>query len=70
MTSFCDFIIIWSSVVPLISFTSTDVEVGESDGVAQVCLMLSVPLSTDLTVAVTSNASGSATGKMIIYNIF
>ena len=51
------------SVFPVISFSSTDVVVGESDGTAEVCLMLSMPLATNLTVAVTSTASGSATGK-------
>ena len=63
MTFFTLCVCMCISVIPIISFTSTDVVVGESDGTAEVCLMLNVPLETNLTVAVTSSASGSATGK-------
>ena len=52
-----------SSVFPQIFFSSTDFVAGESDGTAEVCLMLSAALETVVTVAVTSTASGSATGK-------
>ena len=51
-----------SSVSIVIFFTTDDVEVIESDAVAEVCLRLNVPLTTDLEVAVTSTASGSAIG--------
>ena len=52
-----------SSVVPTLSFKSDDFVVGESDGVAEVCIILSVPMSIDLTVVVTSSESYHATGK-------
>ena len=46
-------------VVPEISFSTENVVVNEGDGVAQVCLMLDVPLTVDLDVDVTSGpASG------------
>ena len=51
-----------SSVSIVILFTTDDVEVIESEAVAEVCLRLNVPLTTDLEVAVSSTASGSATG--------
>ena len=46
----------------MIFFTTDDVEVIESEAVAEVCLRMNVPLTTDLEVAVSSTASGSATG--------
>ena len=46
-------------VVPEISYSTENVVVNEGDGVAQVCLMLDVPLTVDLDVDVTSGpASG------------
>ena len=46
-------------VVPEISYSTENVVVNEGDGVAQVCLMLDVPLTVDLDVDVTSRpASG------------
>ena len=51
------------TVIPTIFFSTENVVVGESDGTAEVCLELSVPLSTDLEVAV-SSTPGS--GQIII----
>ena len=45
---------ILTAVVPMIFFSTENVVVGEGDGVAEVCLNLSVPLSTDLSVEVSS----------------
>ena len=45
-----------SPVVPSISFSTENVVVGEGDGSAEVCLDLSVPLSTDLQVVVSASA--------------
>ena len=43
-----------SIVMPRIFYSTENVVVNEGDGVAQVCLMLSIPLSVDLDVDVTS----------------
>ena len=51
------------TVIPTISFSTGDVVVEEDDESAEVCLDLSIPLSTNLEVVVTS-AAGS--GKLFL----
>ena len=51
------------TVTPTISFSTEDVVVEEDDGSAQVCLNLSIPLSTDLEVVVTSSPGS---GKLFL----
>ena len=46
-----------------IMFKAQNVEVKENEGLAEVCLMLSRPTPTALSVNVSSMASGSATGE-------
>ena len=53
--------------IGFISFKSSNIVVGESDGVAEVCLMLNIPPSADLTVTVTCSETGHATGKNANY---
>ena len=48
-------------VIPTISFSTENVIVGESDGTAEVCLNLSVPLSMDLEVTVSFTAGSGET---------
>ena len=50
------------TVVAELYFTSGDVTVNEGDGTAEVCLELSVPLSTDLEVSVSSNPGTGENG--------
>ena len=49
----------------MIFFSADNIEVGEGDGTAQVCLQLSVPLVSDLQVSVTAAAG---TGKQDYYS--
>ena len=58
-----------SPVVPSISFSTENVEVGEEDGSAEICLDLSVPLSTDLQVVVSASA-GTGTFHFTFMSIF
>jgi hypothetical protein len=56
-------IIITENVVPSISFSTENVEVREEDGSAEICLDLSVPLSTDLQVVVSASAGTADSGS-------
>ena len=58
----CDRDVFISDLTQII-FKIDRVEVVESSGLAEVCLMLNRPTSTALNVNVTSIASGSATGE-------
>ena len=52
-----------NAVTPTISFSTEDVVVDEDDGSAEVCLELSIPLSTNLEVVVTSAAGTGVLSK-------
>jgi len=54
--------VIFCSPEPEISFTTDSYVVVENELEVEVCLMLNVPLATDLSVTLTSRESGSATG--------
>ena len=54
--------------VPELSFTTDSITVFESAGTAEVCLLLSVPLTTALNVPLIPGNTGSATpGTLYMY---